>query len=458
MSPDPFPTAADTIVAVSTPPGRSGLGVVRISGPRTREIIQKCFRSSEAFQDRLARYGRLTRPSGDLIDTVVVTVFEAPRSYTGEHVAEISAHGNPMILKEIVAEVVSLGGRPASPGEFTLRAVVNGKMDLAQAEAVRDFIEAQTEGQAQVARLQMGGALARRIRPLTEDLVQAVAELEAGIDFAEDDVEVADSKKMAERIGRIATALERDAASFDFGRLVTQGLYVAITGKPNVGKSSLFNRLVRTERSIVTDLRGTTRDVLAEVVDIGGVPVRLADTAGLREAPGNRVEQIGVGRALETMAESDIALVVLDGSEDLDLEDRAVVDRAQEQPHIFVINKNDLPQRWDAGEALKQETPIRVSARTGEGIDRLEARIQDYLERQRPDTGGFFLVSERQQSVLSAAAGKLRAASAALEESVPHEMVLVSLYAGLAQLGELTGEVVTDDILDRVFSTFCVGK
>ena len=463
MRPDPLPPAGDTIVAVSTPLGRSGLGVVRMSGPEARTFVERCFRSKEPFQDRLARYGRFENARGGLIDRVVLTMFQAPRSYTGEDVAEIGAHGNPMILNEICSVLVTLGARRAGPGEFTLRAVAHGKMDLAQAEAVRDFVEAQTERQAYAARLHMDGALARRVRPRKEALIQIVAELEAGIDFVEDEVGAPDSPDVAEQVADIAAAVEEDILSFDYGRLLADGLYVAIVGKPNVGKSSLFNRLLGQDRAIVTELRGTTRDVLSEAVEIEGVPIRFADTAGLRETAADVVEAIGVGRTLETLAEADLTLAVFDSSRPLDGEDADVLERVEQRPHILVVNKSDLPSRWDPLQAkmpgrIPGKPLIRVSARTGAGIDRLTGRIRDFVARQRPDADGFLLTSRRQQETLLDSAEKLRAAARALERSVPHEMVLLDLYAALSRFGELTGEVVTEDILDKVFSTFCIGK
>ena len=445
----------DTIVALSTPHGRSGIGVIRLSGPDAQALVDRFFRSGEPFEDRRARYGTFHTEADDALDRVVVTFFKAPHSYTGEDVAEISAHGNPLILNMITAALVSGGARRAGPGEFTLRALANGKMDLAQAEAIRDFIEAQTQTQARVAMLQIDGALSKRMSPEKEALVGVIAELEAGIDFAEDEIEASEPQRGAERIGAIGRNLEKLADTFQYGRLLSDGLCLAIAGKPNVGKSSLFNRLVSNDRAIVTDLPGTTRDVLTETVAIGGVPVRFADTAGVRDVL-DAVEALGVARTLETVAEADLTLVVLDSSRELDDDDRAVLARVEDRPHLVVINKQDLPAQWEESNGWNA---VRVSALAGTGLDDLEREITAYIYEGRPtDSETFVITNERQQEALKLAVGKLDSAATALAENVPHEMVLLDLYAALSAIGELTGEVASDDILDRIFSTFCIGK
>lgn len=445
----------DTIVAVSTPHGRSGLGVVRISGSRSREILASIFRSSQSPADRLARYGTILTTDQECLDRVVATVFQGPHSYTGEDVAEISAHGNPLILNKIIDLVLAAGARRASPGEFTLRAVASGRMDLAEAEAVRDFIEAQTESQARIAMLQMSGALASKVRPAKEALVNAIAELEAGIDFAEDDVPVPEGATVANRVDAIGGPIRELVESFEYGRLLAGGLCLAIIGKPNVGKSSVFNRMVSHDRAIVTEVPGTTRDVLTETVELGGVPIRFADTAGVRETL-DRVEAIGVTRTIETLAEADLVLVVVDSSEELDDDDRAVLARAEPLPHLVVANKMDLPARW---ESFGRGREVRMSALTGAGVEGLRAAICDHIGRQRPAGGeSFVITSARQKEALESAAVKLGDAATSLRAGVPHEMVLLDLYGALSAIGEVTGEVVGDDILGRIFSTFCIGK
>ncbi len=445
----------DTIVAISTPHGRSGIGIVRLSGSDAQTIVERSFQSKESFEDRRARYGSFRTSQGDTLDRVVVTFFKGPHSYTGEDVAEISAHGNPLILNTITSELVSSGARRAGPGEFTLRAVAHGKMDLAGAEAVRDFIEAQTETQARTAMLQMDGALSKRVGPDKDTLVAVIAELEAGIDFAEDEVEPPAPTEAAKRISMIAASLRKLTETFQYGRLLGGGLCLAIAGKPNVGKSSLFNRLVSNDRAIVTEVAGTTRDVLTETVSVGGVPVRFADTAGVRDAT-ETVEAMGVSRTLAALGEADLTLVVLDRSRELDEDDRSILERVQDRPHLVVINKQDLPAEWEESNGWNA---VRVSALAGTGMEDLEREIGSYINEQRPaDAEGFVLTNQRQLEALKAATDNLESAATALMTEVPHEMVLLDLYAALSSIGELTGEVATDDILDRIFSTFCIGK
>ncbi len=447
----------ETIVAISTPLGRSGIGVVRISGRDALCLGKKFLKTKSPLEHRRAIVGIWHDDRGQSIDDVIGTFFQAPHSYTGEDVLEISAHGNPMILGRIVATVCGGGARPAAPGEFSLRAVANGKMDLIQAEAVREFIDAQTERQAEVARRQMAGSLSNRLRPAKEKLIDSIARLEAGIDFAEDDVEVPDDGAIAKEFDPIIESLEEVQKTYGYGRLLAEGLRVAILGKPNVGKSSLFNRLVGAERAIVSEIPGTTRDVLTEAVEIDGIPLRFFDTAGVRETL-NPIEKIGVIRAFETLSEANMAVIVLDGSMALDDEDRQVLSHAAGMPHVIVINKCDLPEAMTSS-SLNGSVSVRVSAKTGAGISCLSDAIRGFLlERQSDVADDFVLTNMRQNEVMLRAIGALREGSSALRDHVPHEMVLLNLYDALSALGELTGEVVTEDILARIFSTFCIGK
>jgi tRNA modification GTPase len=450
----------ETIVAISTPLGRSGIGVVRLSGTDARSIAGRFFRTASPnalLESRTAVVGRWLDDAGNEVDEVVVTIFRAPFSYTGEDVVEISAHGNPLILRRIVDTARTAGARIAAPGEFTLRAVVHQKMDLVQAEAVRNFIEAQTEQQARTAMRQMEGALSKHIRPLKEKLISVIAHLEAGIDFAEDDVDVPGNTAVVESIGPLAEDLQRLEQTFQYGRILNQGLQLAILGKPNVGKSSLFNRLIARDRAIVTDIAGTTRDVLMETISMDGVPLRFADTAGVRETT-DRVESIGVSRTFETLAEADLALIVLDGSAGMDDDDRSVLERSAQIRHLIVINKADLPQMID-GATLNGAPRVQVSATTGFGLDDLRGALRAFLLEHKTDMADDLVLTDaRQHEAIARAAHALSAATHALNRQVPHEMVLLDLYGALSALDELTGDVVTEDILDRIFSTFCIGK
>jgi len=450
----------ETIVAISTPLGHSGLGIVRISGNDCTKVIRRFFKSdSQNFEltPRVATLGAWNDEHGDPIDEVVITFFQGPRSYTGEDVVEISAHGNPIVLRKIVESVRIGGARLATPGEFTLRAVGNGKMDLLQAEALRNFIEAQTEQQSKTAMRQMEGSLSRQIQPIKNKLIDLIARLEAGIDFAEDDVEVPSNDGIVEAMRPLQADLEKLRISYDYGRILAQGFRLAILGKANVGKSSLFNSLVSAERAIVTDTPGTTRDVLTETVSFDGVPLCFADTAGIRDTS-DEVERIGVTRTWDTVSEADFALIVLDGSRRLDPDDDRVLEKGRRIAHLIVVNKSDLPAVVDLS-VLNGSQRVILSAKTGAGLEELRMALRANLLSRKTDLNDdLILTNVRQCDAVLTAGEALATAEAGLNAGVPHEMVLLDLYRGLASLNELTGEVVTDDILDRIFSTFCIGK
>ena len=446
----------DTIVALSTPMGRSGIGVVRVSGSLAESVAQKFFKSSAPASARQAILGTWRDAGDNVIDEVVTVFYKKPHSYTGEDVLEVSAHGNPLILQQIICTIQSAGVRLATPGEFTLRAVVNGKMDLLQAEAVRDFIDAQTDVQARMARRQMGGALSKKIGPLKDALIGLIAHLEAGIDFAEDDVELPDIQKSAQEIAALKSNLIELQKTYGYGRLLNTGVRIVIAGKPNVGKSSLFNRLVDADRAIVTDLPGTTRDIISETTSVDGIPIKIFDTAGVRET-GDVVERIGVSRALQTVADADFILFMVDGSRPIDQDDRAAWERIREYPHLVVANKADLAAANDP--ELEKLKPIRVSARTGDGVDHLRQVIRAMLgDTRTEELAESILTTSRQNDAVLRAVANLDAAESALLARTPHEMVLLDLYQALACLNELTGETTTEDILGRIFSTFCIGK
>ena len=504
----------DTIVAIATPPGRGGIGVVRLSGPEARQIALPMLRLKHELEPGRAVFGELVEPCGagiparveagpteeslassagttaessrlrrfpelaegaaapheatnisrtgmsapqkQRIDEVVVTHFAKPHSYTTDDIVEISAHGSPVVLRHIVELAVARGARIAEPGEFTMRAFLNGRIDLAQAEAVRDLIDSQTLYQAKVAAQQLGGALSRRLQPIKKALVELIAMLEAGIDFAEDDISVLPADQILERIAAIRPPLEELAASFAYGKIVHEGLTLAIVGRPNVGKSSLFNRLVERDRAIVTATPGTTRDLVSETVAIGGIPVKLVDTAGIRRAL-DEAESIGVRKSMEALAGADLVLAVLDASRPATAEDSDLLGEVQGRSVIIVENKCDLVAAENrVGTAAPH---VRTSALTGEGIAELRTEILHHVGGDvGPQSEGAFLTSLRHQERVREAISALDAAKAAVEKSVPHEMVLMDLYQSLRSLDEVTGATTTDDILNLIFSTFCIGK
>ena len=445
----------DTIVAISTPLARGGLGVVRFSGTQSREIAERIlrFHRQPHWRSWHSELAELTDAAGAVVDQVVVTFFENPRSYTAEDVVEISCHGSPVVLRLCVERAVENGARLAEPGEFTLRAYLKGRIDLPQAEAVRDLIDATTLYQARVAAQQIDGSLSRRIRPIKEQLLELIALLEAGIDFAEDDVTVATPAEILARLEPIDSAIGSLLASFDAGKLVHQGFTLAIAGRPNVGKSSLFNRLLEQDRAIVTDIAGTTRDTVSEATSIEGIPVKLVDTAGLRTGQ-DTIETLGIERSYQAMADADLTLLVLDFSTPLTTEDRELIEKLGDRKPLLAGNKCDLERRLtDIIDAFP------VSALTGEGIPELRKAILRRLAPNgpaAPESGS--ITSIRHAALLRESQEALQNSRRAVDFGLPHEMLLLDLYAALRPIDAVTGATTADDILNRIFSTFCIGK
>lgn len=395
----------------------------------------------------MASLATLVDDEGETVDRVVTTFYAAPKSYTAEDVVEIACHGAPVVLRHCVERAVLAGARPAEPGEFTLRGYLNGRIDLPQAEAVRDLIDATTLYQARIAAQQAEGSVSRRIAPLKEQLLELISLLEAGIDFAEDDIDVAPDTELVRRLEPIREGLTDLARSFAYGKLVHEGFTLAIVGRPNVGKSSLFNRLIEKDRAIVTDIPGTTRDTVSESASLNGIPVRFVDTAGIREGE-DRVEQLGIERSYQAMADADLTLVVLDASEPFHPDDERLLARATRR--VVIANKVDV------GDNVP-DTAVRVSALTGEGIDALRESIAAAMAPRLEHEAGF-ITSIRHESLLQESLAALAAARDAIHAHIPHEMLLIDLYSALRPIDAITGATTADDILNRIFSTFCIGK
>jgi tRNA modification GTPase len=454
--------AVDTIAAVSTPPGRGGIGIVRLSGPQAAEIAGQLVSLRQPLEHARARLAKaLDAKDGEPIDEAVVTFFAAPNSYTGEDLVEIAAHGSPVVLELLLRGALDSGARLAEPGEFTERAFMAGKLDLTQAEAVRDLIEAQTLTQARQAASQMGGALSRRVQPVKQALVELIALLEAGIDFAEDDIDVAPQVEIARRIAELTPPLSALEASFARGRVVHDGLTLAIVGRPNAGKSSLFNRLVERDRAIVTATPGTTRDLVTERISLDGIPLELVDTAGLRETH-EEIEQLGIARSREALADAALVLIVLDATQTLNDEERRLIASVEDRPGLVVVNKCDLAAGKDATSntvRVERENTgmLAVSALTGEGIGALRERIVELATGGAASEPGM-LTNLRQQQAIATTIAALADGAKANAENIPHEMILIDLYRALWALDSLTGQTTPDDILTLIFSTFCIGK
>ncbi len=466
--------ATETIAAISTPPGRGGIGIVRLSGLQAVGIAKGLVRLRGSLEHARARLADVLDGDGDeatRIDEALVTYFAAGRSYTSEDLVEIATHGSPVVLELLLRRALELGARLAEPGEFSQRAFLSGRLDLTQAEAVRDLIDSQTLTQARQAASQMGGALSRRVAPVKQALVELAALLEAGIDFAEDDLDVTPQPEIARRIAELTPPLTALEASFARGRIVHDGLTLAIVGRPNAGKSSLFNRLVERDRAIVTATPGTTRDLVTERISIGGIPIELVDTAGLREGR-EEVEQLGIARSREALADAALVLIVLDATEPLNDEEHRLLAAVEGRPAIVAVNKSDLlvssdlesarsedglPAALAQDAALSDHTVLPTSALTGEGIAVLREKILALATGGAAAEPGM-LTNLRQHLAVAAAVAALADAANANSTGIPHEMILLDLYRGLWALDSLTGATTPDDILNLIFSTFCIGK
>ncbi len=460
----------DTIAAVSTPPGEGGIGIVRLSGKEAISIADRIFVSPAGKLPSGARshsviYGFIKDPdTSEKIDEVIVTVMRAPRTYTREDVVEINCHGGMLPLRRILGSVISQGSRPAEPGEFTRRAFLNGRVDLSQAEAVIDVIKARTEQAERMAIQQLEGRLSAEITALRDCVTESCALVETYIDFPEEEVELPDSASFISSMQDILDRLSALSRSFEEGRLFREGAAMAIVGKPNVGKSSLLNTLLKKDRAIVTDLPGTTRDIIEEGLNIDGIPVRIMDTAGIREAH-DLVEAEGIRRSLAAIEGADIILAVYDASRVLDRADRQIIEKVNNKKTISVINKWDISNGdFDAEDnGLNIYPTVKISALRGEGIDVLKDTIVAALLSNKAMPGqdsaaDLLITNVRHKQLVDGAFASLWQARGTFEKGEPLEVTALFLREALNSLGEIIGVVTTDDILNKIFSEFCIGK
>ncbi len=446
-----------TIVALSTPRGRGALAVIRLSGPLAINIATHMAGLGLGdIEPRKAKLTKLLRED-QIIDEVILTCFLAPNSLTGEDVVEISCHGSPAVVRQIVDRTLELGAVLAGPGEFTLRALSNGKINLAQAEAIRDLISAQTDAAVKQAARQMNGELSNTLSPFKEKLVEVIVLLESALEFVEDDLPAPRVNEIEDELASVIAGVEKLSASFSAGRLLQDGVRVTIAGRPNVGKSSLFNSLVAHERAIVTEIPGTTRDTLSEAIDLGGIPVILTDTAGVRETS-DGIETLGIERTHRALSDADLVLVVLDGADEVGPADRDLLSHTAESRRLVVMNKSDLPSFRGANGCLGVPQTINVSAQTGEGLDTLRAAMLESLNSAGVEDQGLLITNVRHYDLLCRTKQELELAHAAFRDRHSEELVLVPLHNALKYLGQITGETTTEDILSEIFATFCIGK
>jgi len=454
----------DSIVALSTPPGRGGIGVIRVSGPGSLTILRRM--TNPNLVDPEPNYMTLRDVidpvSREILDHALVCYFKAPHSFTGEDVVEFHCHGSPVLLRRIIDSVLHLDARLANPGEFSLRAVKHGRLQLSQAEAIRDLIDAQTDSAAQQATRQLAGEISNRLQPAKEQLLKIIVRLESSLEFVEDDLPELERHEIESALKSLRADLHALAKTFARGQLLREGLTVALIGRPNAGKSSLFNRLLGHERAIVTAVPGTTRDTIAEPIGLDGLPVTLIDTAGIR-ATTEQIESIGVDRTRRAAADADLLVVVIDGSRQTNEEDDAVLAQAASKTHVIALNKKDLPTFSDAAVHDHLETngaraTVSVSAATEEGLADLRAAIVKPFVNGNGAGEGLMITNARHHDLLVRAMNSIASSEELIRADASEEIVLIGLHNALRFLGEITGETTTEDMLGQIFSTFCIGK
>ena len=455
----------DTITAIATPMGVGGIGIIRVSGPLSEEITHLLFKSRKQVDNLMTHHlyhGDIISPkTGAILDEVMITLMRKPHSYTGEDTLEINCHGGPLILQAVLSEIIKAGARPAESGEFTRRAFLNNRLDLSQAEAVADLIMAKTERGLEVAVSHLKGELAKKIDSLRTSLIDVLAILETSIDFSEEDVDIERNSEIAGTIQAVVDELHTILMTYERGKIYRHGISAVITGKPNVGKSSLLNRLLGEKRAIVTPVPGTTRDFIEEFIVIRGIPVRLTDTAGIRH-PENIIEQEGIALVRERLSMADVVIIVLDGSDTLTKEDIEVIEENRTRKAALVINKMDLPRVINI-EKIHQLVPdlhpLWISAKYGDGIPALKEAIYTLAMEQHENRQATVMITNiRHKTAIEKAAVLLSQARDSIAGGLSPELPALDIREALDSLGEIVGKTVNEEILGRIFSTFCIGK
>ena len=456
----------DTIAAIATPMGETGIGVVRMSGSESLVIADKVFRTKGSTPPSRAEsfrvlYGHLVDPAtGEVVDEALLLVLKPPRTYTREEMVEVFAHGGSLVLQRILDLLLKQGARLAEPGEFTKRAFLNGRIDLSQAEAVLDVIRSKTDASLRAALNQLEGKLSKEIRSMRDELLESLVQVEAAIDFPDEDIEILSDAKLSGRLQKVCETLEALLAGASQGRVLREGLTTVIAGRPNVGKSSLLNALLRHNRAIVTPIAGTTRDAIEELANIRGIPVRLVDTAGIQETT-DAIEQEGIRRSRSYLEKADLVLLVVDGSVPPTEEDKRLYKELSGKPLLCVVNKADLPQALEPSSLFRTNgvKPVSVSATNGTGLGLLEEAIVGSVYQGKACLSeNALLTQSRHKESVRHSCEAVRRATTLLSQRASGEFIASELREALQALGEIVGEVFTEDLLDRIFSQFCIGK
>ncbi len=451
----------DTIAAISTAPGIGGIGIMRMSGEDCFKVLDKIFKpkTNSDIKGYTIKYGNIVNATGEVIDEVLVSYFKAPKSYTTENMCEINSHGGLVVINKILELCLENGAELAEAGEFTKRAFLNGRIDLSQAEAVIDIINAKTDKEAKVSLKQLEGNLSTEIAEIRKTIISLLADIEATIDYPEYDIEEVTNKRILESLLEVEKKIDLMEKSFENGKIIRDGIKTAIIGRPNAGKSSLLNVILKEERAIVTDIEGTTRDTIEEYIQIDGIPLKIIDTAGIRNA-NNEVEQIGVKKAIEIAKDSDIVIAIFDISKELTDEDEEILKLVKEKNAIIVLNKIDLEERVDISKLEDLGKPIvRISTKTKDGIDDLYNQISEiYKLKEIANNGELIVSNNRHKKLIKNAKQNLDIAKQTILDKMPIDIISGNLKEIIEELGKITGETVTEDVINEIFSKFCLGK